>query len=92
MATQEDDDDFERATKLSEITNTSQVDSIPLGMWLGCIYLSTKLNMDTLSMLHQRGIWHGDILKNKATYMRGSTNTGWHINAHHVKKLYTHER
>ena len=21
----------------------------------------------------------------------GSTNTGWHINAHHVKKLYTHE-
>ena len=32
MATQEDDDDFERATKLSEITDTSQVDSIPLGM------------------------------------------------------------
>ena len=21
----------------------------------------------------------------------GSTNTGWHINAHYVKKLYTHE-
>ena len=33
MATKEDDDDFERATKLSEITNTSQVD-FPLGMWL----------------------------------------------------------
>ena len=32
LATQEDNDDFERATKLSEITDTSQVDSIPLGM------------------------------------------------------------
>ena len=29
MATQEEDDDFEQATKL---TDTSQVDSFPLGM------------------------------------------------------------
>ena len=71
MAAQEDDDDFERATKLSEITNTLQVDSIPLGIYVAtsCIYLSTKLNMHILSMLHQRGTWHGDILKNKATYI-----------------------
>ena len=53
MDTQEDDDDFGRATKLSEITDTSQVDPIPLGMQLGCIlYLNTKLNMRTLGMFN----------------------------------------